>query len=360
MNAFPRRVLIVGNRGGTNVGGSLEDACRDMVAGDMVAVDMIESRRCTEGPRLLRALSWHLAGKRPLRLRAFGDEVVAFCRLARPESVLATGIAGLDSSALKRIGELGVRRDLYVTDDPWNPAHRASWFLKSLRFYDRIFTTKRATIVDLQAASGAEVSFLPFAYDPRFWHPSPVDGERDNSLDSDVMFAGGADKDRVPYIRAVAEAGLRVALFGDYWHRFPATRSLTRGPADSETVRRAVLQTKVALCLVRRANRDGNSMRTFEVPACGGCMLTEYTEEHLEIFGEEGRTVMYFRTIPEMVEKAAWLVGNAVERRRLASAAHALITRGGHTYRDRMLTIMNRSSATRQAVGAMNSTSPAR
>ena len=75
-----------------------------------------------------------------------------------------------------------------------------------------------------------------------------------------------------------------MALYGEFWQRFPATRSLTRGQADAETVRRAILQTKVTLCMVRRANRDGHAMRTFEVPASGGCMLTEDTEEHREIF----------------------------------------------------------------------------
>jgi hypothetical protein len=352
VNDLADNLLIVGNRGGTNVGGSLEDACRGIAA-----TRLIESRRSMEGPRFLRALSWRLAGKRPLRLRAFGEEVVADCRRSRPEVLLVTGISGLDSSTLQQIGELGVQRALYVTDDPWNPAHRANWFLKSLPHYDRIFTTKRATISDLQSASGAEVSFLPFAYDPRFWFPSPGEMDADGietgpSLDSDVMFAGGADKDRVSFIGALATAGFRVALFGDYWQRFPATRSLTRGHADAETVRRAALKTKVALCMVRRANRDGHAMRTFELPASGACMLTEFTEEHREIFGEEGRAVVYFRTIPEMVEKTAWLIGNAAERRRLASAAHDLITQGGHTYRDRMLTILDRSGVTRQAGAA--------
>jgi spore maturation protein CgeB len=352
MTDLARNLLIVGNRGGTNVGGSLEDACRDIVA-----TEVIESRRAMEGHRLLRALSWRLGGRRPLRLRAFGDEVVAYCRRSRPDALLATGIGGLDSSALREIGELGVRRALYVTDDPWNPAHRAKWFLKSLPHYDRIFTTKRATIADLQTASAAEVSFLPFAYDPRFWHTSPVGTGEPDPPESDLMFAGGADQDRVPYIEALATAGFRVALFGDYWRNFAGTRSLTRGQADAETVRRAILKTKVALCMVRRANRDGHAMRTFELPATGACMLTEFTEEHREIFGEEGGTVLYFRTIAEMLDKAAWLIGNPTERRRLALAAHDLITRGGHTYRDRMLTILNGMSVPRQAVTKLSTAS---
>lgn len=340
-------LLIVGNRGGTNVGGSFEAAAKGIAE-----VGLMESRRCHEGPRLLRLLSWRLAGKRPLRLRAFGNEVAARCRESRPQVLLATGIAGLDSNALQNIGELGVKRALYITDDPWNPAHRAPWFLKSLPHYDRIFTTKQATIGDLRAASGAQVSFLPFGYDPRFWHPSP-DGTEDHSFDSDVMFAGGADRDRVPYINALAEAGFRVALYGDYWHRFPETRLLTRGQADAETVRRAAVRAKISLCIVRRANRDGHAMRTFELPACSACMLTEYTEEHREIFGEEGRCVVYFRSIPEMVEKARRLIADAEERQRLASAAYDLITRGGNSYRDRLQTILTLTSAQRQTVAAV-------
>ncbi|HEY3824913.1 MAG TPA: glycosyltransferase [Bryobacteraceae bacterium] len=349
MTGRAQSLLIVGNRGGTNVGESLLEASKDIVT-----TQLIESRRAMEGPRLLRTLAWRLGGRRPLRLRAFGDEVVASCRHSHSDVLLATGIAGLDSTALQQVGELGAQRVLFVTDDPWNPAHRAQWFLRTLPLYDRIFTTKRATVADLQAASTGEVSFLPFAYDPRFWHASPTEMETDSvettdPLESDVMFAGGADEDRVPYIAALAAAGFRVALFGDYWYRFPATRSLTRGQTDAETVRKAALKTKVALCMVRRANRDGHAMRTFELPASGACMLTEFTEEHCEIFGEEGRTVQYFRTIAEMVEKAAWLIGNAEERRRLARAAHDLITRGGHTYRDRLLTILNTLSPPRQA-----------
>lgn len=331
------RIAIVGNRGGTNVGGSLEEACKGVAD-----AELIESRRSMEGPRLLRAFAWRYMGRRPVRLRAFGEEVVACCRRSRPEALLATGIAGLDAAALQGIGETGARRILYLTDDPWNPAHRANWFLKTLSQYDQIFTTKRATVADLEAASGSKVAFLPFAYDPRLCHAEPVSADDRASLDSDVMFAGGADRERVPYIHALSKAGFRIALFGSYWEQFAETRTETRGQADPETVRRAVLCAKVVLCIVRRANRDGHSMRTFEVPACGGCMLTEYTEEHAEIFGDEGRAVLYFRTIPEMVEKAQWLIRNPDDRARLAAAAHKLITGGGNTYRDRLLTMLNR------------------
>src|SRR5581483_9754387 len=153
---------------------------------------------------------------------------------------------------------------------------------------------------------------------------------------ADVVFAGGADQDRVPILAALLQAGFRVELYGGYWERFPETRANARGEADPQTLRCAISRAKVALCLVRRANRDGHAMRTFEVAAVGACMLTEDTTEHREIFGEEGVAVVYFQTIPEMVTKLQWLLTHDDERRRLAGAARHLIVRGHNTYADRL------------------------
>jgi len=117
-------------------------------------------------------------------------------------------------------------------------------------------------------------------------------------------------------------------------------KRVTRGVADLDTLRAAIQGAKVALCLVRRANRDGHVMRTFEVPAVGACMVTEDTSEHREIFGDDGRNVVYFKTIPEMVERCRWLLTRPDEILRLRTAAHRLIVDGGNTYRDRLRQIV--------------------
>src|SRR5262249_38622950 len=144
-------------------------------------------------------------------------------------------------------------------------------------------------------------------------------------LASDVIFAGGGDADRVPYIAALRRAGFRVALYGGYWDRFPETRGMSRGLGDLASLRRAMAATKGGLCMVRRQNRDGHCMRTFEVPAFGACMLAEWTEEHLDLFGPDGSAVTYFRNTSDMVEKVHWLVSADSERARLAAAAHDIV-----------------------------------
>jgi len=157
----------------------------------------------------------------------------------------------------------------------------------------------------------------------------------------DIIFVGGADGDRVPYIAALANDGFKLALYGGYWDRYHETRQWARGIVPGSEITKATAQAKIALCLVRRANRDGHVMRTFEIPASGGCMLAEWTQEHEEIFGAEGRAVLYFRSIGEMLERARSLRDHPDERQRLARTAHQLITRGGHTYQDRLSTMLS-------------------
>ena len=69
-------------------------------------------------------------------------------------------------------------------------------------------------------------------------------------------------------------------------------------------------------------------MRTFEVPAMrGACMLVENTKEHMDIFGREGESVVYFRNIEEMTQKVKYLLENAHECERLAESAYSVITK---------------------------------
>jgi spore maturation protein CgeB len=169
----------------------------------------------------------------------------------------------------------------------------------------------------------------------------PTEADEQARFNCDVVFAGGADRDRIPYITALIRAGFHVSLYGGYWERYSETKAYTRGHADPQTLRKTIGGAKVALCLVRRANRDGHCMRTFEVPAIGACMLTEDTEEHREIFGADGKAIIYFRSISEMIERLRWLLDHDEERQRLAQAAHRLIVNGQHTYKDRLLAMLS-------------------
>jgi spore maturation protein CgeB len=324
----PPRLLLIGNDQPEHIGAHLREAAREL----NIALTFLNVTDANGRWWWNRKFHWWFRGRRPARLKAFSAAVVEECRRRKPRWLLTTGIAPVEQTALHAIGGLGVQRLNYLTDDPWNPAHRAPWFLAALPHYDAVFSPRRANVEELRAAACRQVEYLPFAYAPEVHYPEVGDDEEG----AEVVFAGGGDADRAPYIGALRDAGIKVALFGGYWNRYRQTRGLSRGLLPPDRLRRAIAASKIALCLVRRANRDGHVMRTFEIPAIGTCMLTEDTAEHREIFGQDGEAVRYFRTVEEMVERARWLLAHDEERKRLAAAAHRLITGGGHRYQDRL------------------------
>ena len=329
-------LLVVGNRGGTNVGWSLWQASAELG----ISAHFADALQASRAPAWRRQIAWRLLGHRPVHLPAFSADVLRLCEQLRPPCLLATGIAPVNRKALEAIGGMGIKRVNYLTDDPWNPVFRARWFLDALPNYDTVYSARRANLADLETLGCRTVCYLPFGFDPKLCYPQQADHAEFRRLSSDVLFVGGADRDRVPFLAALADAGFSIALYGDHWDRFSETKAHSRGYADPQTLRKATAAAKIALCLVRRANRDGHVMRSFEIPAIGACMLAEDTDEHRQIFGADGESVVYFRSIPEMIVRAHWLLDRPAERQRLSAAAHARIMGGHHTYQDRLAAML--------------------
>jgi spore maturation protein CgeB len=225
----------------------------------------------------------------------------------------------------------------YSTDDPWNPALKSGWYLLALPEYTMIFSTRRANVGDFQLLGCRDVRYLPFAYDPRLFH-SPEQPVAPSTCE--ILFVGGADRERVLFMTQFMRSGLSITLVGDYWDRFRTTKAYGLGHKSPQVINELTATAKVNLCLVRRANRDGHVMRSFEIAAIGGCMLAEDTTEHRELFGGDGECVVYFRTPEEAAERARMLLANDGERRRLALAANSRIVNGAHTYQDRLLAML--------------------
>lgn len=332
------RLLLAANPSPEHVGSHLYKAAVSM--GLDVAVHDV--RLASRGPRWAAALSWRF-DRRPLRLRGYGKSLLDKCTEFQPRVVLCVGVAPVSREVLIDMQKMGIQVYDYLTDDPWNPARYSSWFIAALRHYDRVFSPRRSNLEDLKRHGCRAVSYLPFAYSEEQHLGGFPAMENNDPTQPDIVFVGGADADRVPIMTAVLQANFHLQLYGGYWDRFPATCRNTGRIIPPEEVQRATASAKIALCLVRRANRDGHVMRSFEIPAMGGCMLAESTAEHRDLFGEEGQAVLYFNDIPELIQKARWLLEQPQERLRLRTAVYRLITTGGHTYRDRLRSMLAHS-----------------
>lgn len=288
-----------------------------------------------DAPWLISKVNWHLRGHRPTRLEQFGARAVEVAAAINATHVVATGIAPLPADAVRTLKQSGVRVVNWLTDDPWNDAHIAPWFIETIPEYDVIFTPRSALIDDLHGAGARAVEMLPFAYcsschfgvqkEP----PRPV-----------VSFVGGADKDRVHYINSLVKANIGLELYGGYWKDQRGLSEYAAGFVDMAGYRAVVGHTAVSLCLVREANRDGHVMRSYELPAMRGCILAQDTPDHRELYGPDGECVRYFTNASNIGDVARQLLADSAERERLAVAAHSRVVRLENSYYARLASLL--------------------
>lgn len=328
-----KRVLLIGSGDMVHVGRHLLVAAKQLGC----QAQLVDTSGAYQAGPVKRRVNWWLRGRRPSRIEEFSGEILGQAREFAPEYVITTGLSPLTEGCVQSLARSGAATINFLTDDPWNRVHYAPWFMRALRYYQWVFTPRRANQQQLERFCQGRVSYLPFAYSEDLHFPeTAVRADETERLASDILFAGGADRDRIPWISALLRQGYRVALYGGLWQRYHATRSYTRGHADPHTLRTAAACTKIALCLVRKANRDGHAMRSFEMSAMQVCMLVERTAEHVDFFGEEGEAVRYFSSPEDLIHQVDALLNQPEERKRLAEAAWRRITASGHTYADRL------------------------
>jgi hypothetical protein len=145
-------------------------------------------------------------------LRRFSCEILNRCRKERPTHLLVIGLVPPRAGELRAIRALGIITMVFLTDDPWIPWRKSRWFMRALLEYDAVFSTRWQNLDDLRRLGCRAVHYLQFAYAPEEHFPQPAEapGEEANA----VLFVGGADDDRAPFIRALVAGGLKVALYG--------------------------------------------------------------------------------------------------------------------------------------------------
>ncbi len=320
------KILFVGGSGGTHVASSLYRAAKKI---DIVT-ELLDIHKATNN-RLVRAIYWRLMDKKPPNITVINSELLLAVDRFMPDIVLTTGNSPIEHGTLIKIGEQGIKVINFSTDDPFNGHHKSQWFLESLLAYDVVFTPRRANLKELETLTQKNVHYLPFGYDESLFYPNDTIVKKNF-----LLFVGTGDRDRRPLLRSIVDKSIPLMLMGSYWGSDPILSPFSEGQADPEQVRIATCEAQFVLCLVRRANRDGHVMRSFEIPACGAPMLVEHTREHEAIFGSDGDCVRFFYKDSELASIADEMWNDKAATRRLGVNMRNKFCREKHSYTDRL------------------------
>jgi hypothetical protein len=176
------------------------------------------------------------------------------------------------------------------------------------------------------------------AYDPLLHTPmTPAEVGTDYEQ-FDVVFVGSYEKQRCASLNAVAEAGFDVVVYGadkGGWRSDCLHPSIVmRQSVFAQDYRAAWHVGKLALCFLRKLNRDRITQRTMEIAAMGRPMLAEKTDEHDQHFAD-GEEYLGFRDDAELVNQVEQLLADENRRLALGKAARARCLASAYSTQDR-------------------------
>lgn len=220
--------------------------------------------------------------------------------------------------------------------------NRSLYYTLGIKYYNLIVTQKSYNIKELKSLGAKRVLFQNKAYSKDIHKPQKCN--KDFKLD--VVFIGFPEKDRNEHIKYLIDNKIKVNIFG-YPHIWKKKKYnmihkniyINNKHLIGIEYAKVLSCSKISLCFLRKANRDLQTSRSIEIPACGGFMIAERTDEHKELF-EEDKEAVYFNTKEELLEKVKYYLEHKEERKQIAKAGYERTRNSGYSYDDRVEEIL--------------------
>ena len=207
------------------------------------------------------------------------------------------------------------------------PCKTIGWFCDSHYRYDS-FDKPWSGFLDF-CVTTSEVAFKRYKHDglgkkaiKSQWGASPAYSRLSLPLDIEVSFVGQPHGDRRQIIDRLNKAGIKVQTYGIGW-----------GQRLSHVEMVSVFnRSKINLNLSNGADASFKQIkgRNFEVPACGGFLLTGMAE-NLGDYYRLGSEVETYNNVNEMIDKIRHYLDHEDDRKRIAEAGYQRTVRD-HSY----------------------------
>ena len=282
-----------------------------------------------------RAASMRALAKaiRPLAVREFNAELVRQAERWQPELLLVFKGTFVDARTLRHLRSIGTRTYCFFPDVSFR-AH-GPWIPAALREYDWVFSSKTFGLDDMRTQLGVErASLLHHGFDPDVHRPVPLSPADQRRFACDVGFVGtwSPKKERVIAALKASRPTLRIRVWGEQWTRARAPELAPDVIGGHEVVgdqyARAIAGAKINLAILSE-QREGASggdritSRSFHIPAAGGFMLHERTDELLTLF-REGVECACYGDVDELVETVDTYLRDDQRREGVAERGHRL------------------------------------
>lgn len=276
---------------------------------------------------------------------ALRDEFLKQCRDFKPDLVWIEWPREFSRSTLEAARKLLPEATfLSMQDDnPWGLRAGDKWMWRSyfsiVPLFDLHLIKRVEDAANLKVLGATACRLWQHGVYPPLFYPKP-----DTEKIYPLSFVGTCMDGRDELIGALLEAGIEIHVFGTHWEKrsklpqqFPGNfHPAVRGEAYAEVIR----QSQVCLGLVSKSNQDEWTMRSYEVPGCGGLLLAERTPTHETMF-VEGLEATFFSSPAECIQKIRLLLQDLPQCKVLGEAARKRFIEQGWTLEGRMRDLLN-------------------
>lgn len=215
------------------------------------------------------------------------------------------------------------------------PGNGFSDLLNSFRKYRKIYTFSNKLVPVFFQLGASDVSRLPFAFSPNHHF---VNRNFPIELESEISYFGSWGPIQEEWLKHLDSD--RLKIFGPGWQNCNYKKMqncILPNRGQGKEMIEAINASNIVFNLVRAEHLCGHSMKTFEIPASGGFMITNWTEEQSEFLIEEKHCI-YFNNIDEFVDKINFYSKKENLRNQMRENAYRHIQ--CHTYVNRVKQIL--------------------
>ncbi len=211
--------------------------------------------------------------------------------------------------------------------------------LNSLKFYDIHFSYAQNITKKLQLHTNKLCYTVPFGYDENLVNQYSKHINRQLNQNF-FAFIGAYDNERAKKLSLLQNPHLNIYGNSEWKNRNPFNNYLQKHFQQKALYHQEYAQISAnslgVLNFLRHQNlvEHSHNMRTFEVPAFGGLLIADRTEEQQEFF-EENKEAIFFNNIDELKEKLLFLHQNTANIPKMKQAALKRSINSGYSYLDR-------------------------
>jgi spore maturation protein CgeB len=274
----------------------------------------------------------------------FNRDVLKAAERERPDLVLADKALWMQPRTLDRLRAMGIATVSYMIDNPFGPRQDPGWrlYMKDIPHYDLHVVQRDKNIEDYRSRGGRDVIKIQTAYEPTLQFPPP-EGWSDRDRNREVSFVGTPYDNRAQVLTDLSKE-FSVAVSGNprQWAKAMTpeayARLFTGKELYQQEYREAIWRSKINLSFITHSNQDEFVHKSFEIAGCGGFLLAERSQGHMDRF-VEGEEAVFFTGFEELAAQIRRYLPDEAARTRIAAAGRERAVRSGY-HNDRQMSLI--------------------